>query len=376
MHPDDIAVRTHQSVFDVERVARAVGPEGFREDPLAVLGVQDVHPQLRVGEALLRRVSGEPLVLGTDVQRRAVLVDRVHVDDDRHLFHQGAVPLLGLAYSRLRFLVLGDVEDDALPAQRLAPSVPQQHGFVMQPQGVPVTCDGSIVLAPAIVEGGGGVRGDDPVAIVRVQPRGPDVRIGLPLLGREAVHLLDLRTDVKDAAGGGFLDVGDRGELIDEAPESEFRLATTFLGVTTCRDVLHHSLPDHAFVPGLDHDRAVVHPDHRSVLAHHPVLDVEGPPGEIRTARIRDRRLSVFGVQDREPEIGRVQPFVDGEAGELLDGGAHVLHDVAGPAGLARRDVRHHGKVLHQRPVAMLRVGEALLGLLLPCDVVHHAVRS
>ena len=70
VQPDHLPGGRHDPVFDVERFAGPVRPLGFLQDVGTVVGVQHPHPQLEVIQALLRRVAGELLVAGADVERR------------------------------------------------------------------------------------------------------------------------------------------------------------------------------------------------------------------------------------------------------------------------------------------------------------------
>src|SRR5918998_2504325 len=90
-------------------IASLVGAPGFGQDPLFVVGMENLYPELRVLQPLLGSVAEHPLYLWAHVDGGADLVYRVYVGDRRYLFHQGAVALFGLPELILGLLTLGDI---------------------------------------------------------------------------------------------------------------------------------------------------------------------------------------------------------------------------------------------------------------------------
>jgi len=103
--------------------ARLVRPLRELEDPVPVLGVEVVDPELRIPQSRAGREAEQALVLRADVQGGAHVVDRVLVHDHRELLDQGPIPGLGLRQPRLDRLELGDVERDTLPELRVTVGV-------------------------------------------------------------------------------------------------------------------------------------------------------------------------------------------------------------------------------------------------------------
>jgi hypothetical protein len=77
--------------------------------------MQVVDPEPGIGQASLRWVPEHLLVLRTDVERGARVVDRVLVDHHGQLLDEGPVVLLGLAEPELGLLAAGHVDAHALP---------------------------------------------------------------------------------------------------------------------------------------------------------------------------------------------------------------------------------------------------------------------
>ena len=85
-NPDDAAVAGEEPVIDsgVDGAA-GVAVRDIAEHELAVVRVQELDEEPRVGEPLGLRVAEQPLHLGADVDRRAELVELVDVDDEGEL---------------------------------------------------------------------------------------------------------------------------------------------------------------------------------------------------------------------------------------------------------------------------------------------------
>jgi hypothetical protein len=95
--PDRVAVFVDHAVLDGERLAGAVGPLVLLQDALAVVGVQQVLPELRVRTELLRRVAEHPLYVRAAVHGGVGLVGRVDVDDRRQALYERPVDLTSAA---------------------------------------------------------------------------------------------------------------------------------------------------------------------------------------------------------------------------------------------------------------------------------------
>ena len=270
--PDHAPVGPDDPVVDIEGVSGRIGALGFHQYPLAVVGVQHGCPEAGLVHPPFGRVPGEPLVLRADVQGRAQFVHGVHVDGHRHLLHQVAIAHLRLAETLLGLHALGDVERDALPEQGRSAIVTDQDGLVVEPDHATVFGDRAILPAPAVILGGL-LRLQDPRAVVGMQPLAPQGRVGQPLSGGVPVHMLDLRADVEVATRGGFLDVGDRWELLHERPEPRLGLTEAVLGLALLRDVEHDALIEGAAARACRHGHGLVaHPHPGAVEGLDPVL--------------------------------------------------------------------------------------------------------
>ncbi len=113
------------------------------------------------------------------------------------MLDDGSEPLFRFAELLLGFAPLGDVEDDPLREAEVAELVPEHDGLVVHPDpsavSVPVPILGFVREPILIVTFDGS---DHPIVVVRVQAKLPQFGLPLPLLGRVAVDLLHLRTDV------------------------------------------------------------------------------------------------------------------------------------------------------------------------------------
>ena len=93
--PNHSSVLGHQAIFGPERLAGRIGSGVFGENPLAILFVKELGPQSQVLRPFVWGVAQNVLNLWTDVDRRALPVDRVDVGDHRDLFHQLPVLCFG-----------------------------------------------------------------------------------------------------------------------------------------------------------------------------------------------------------------------------------------------------------------------------------------
>ena len=82
--PDDSSVARDQSVVEVHRLQPGGVPlHDLRQHALAVVGVQRVAEEIGIGEPLLLGVAQQRRNLRADVERRALVVELVDVDDER-----------------------------------------------------------------------------------------------------------------------------------------------------------------------------------------------------------------------------------------------------------------------------------------------------
>ncbi len=129
-YPHDPAVARDQSVLLDPRFARLVVQVMGRELDLAIVGMQQLGPDVRLVQPLLSRVAEQGLHLRADEQR-APLVVRVHlVDDGGNLLDEHAVASLRGAEAVLGALAVGQVLDQPLPVHGGAVAVADQdRGF-------------------------------------------------------------------------------------------------------------------------------------------------------------------------------------------------------------------------------------------------------
>src|SRR5262245_43618553 len=87
------------------------------DHPLAIVGMEQAGPELRVGLPLLGGVAEDLLDLWADVSPLAVLADLAGVDDRRQALDEAAVvlPRLGDLIQKLIYPVIGP-----LPCRRIA----------------------------------------------------------------------------------------------------------------------------------------------------------------------------------------------------------------------------------------------------------------
>ena len=190
-------------------------------DPLAVVGVQARSPQGRVGAPLGRLVAEQGLDLRRDVVPSSDRPRLGPVDAGGQAVDHAAMALVRGRQRLLSAVLGGDVDQHAAPerdrAVRLA-----EPGHVADPDDLavaaahpvlghdPLVGAARLVLEPILLL-------DHAVAIVGVDVLEPDVGVGHPLLGREAQHVLDLRADVEEEAGGTGLGlVDDRRQPLDQ----------------------------------------------------------------------------------------------------------------------------------------------------------------
>src|SRR5215208_464911 len=79
-----------------EGIAGLIGAPGFGQDPLFVVGMENLYQELGVLPPFLGSVAEHLFYLWAHVDGGVDLVYPVYVGDRRYVFHQGAVALLGL----------------------------------------------------------------------------------------------------------------------------------------------------------------------------------------------------------------------------------------------------------------------------------------
>ena len=120
--PHDPAVLRDQPVLPVEHVAGHVGVGELAEDVIAVVGVEHLAEEVRVGHPLLGRVSGELLDLRADVEG-ALGVEALDVRHQRELLDHALIPGLRLGERVLGHAAVGHVLAHAHDARRGAVGV-------------------------------------------------------------------------------------------------------------------------------------------------------------------------------------------------------------------------------------------------------------
>ena len=109
-YPHDRSVRTQEPVLDLEALSGSLRPSVLLQDPIPVVGMDQLHPRVRLRHPFARRDAGQLLDLRRDVRQPVVAVRILLVGEvghDRQLLDQLPVALL-------RPLLLGDVEHHAL----------------------------------------------------------------------------------------------------------------------------------------------------------------------------------------------------------------------------------------------------------------------
>jgi hypothetical protein len=144
--PDRAPVARDEPVFATPRLPRLVVQIVCGERVLTILGMQELHPDVRLLEPLLARVAERHLDLWADVQRLAVVVGCDDVDDGRHVLDERAVARLGGPERLLRALGRRDVVHHAVPADRPAVPVPDGNAAVARPDHLTVRPDHAVIL--------------------------------------------------------------------------------------------------------------------------------------------------------------------------------------------------------------------------------------
>ena len=215
VYPRDGAVPADDSIVHRERLAGRGGMTSDLDRSLAILGMKDLRPEVRIGHPLLDRVPEDLLVAAAhelgDV--RGFGPGAVEVDDRGHLLDESTEPRDRLLERRLVRVFVRHVREDADPA----PSVDVVRRLVPEPviravgDTRPVRDD-----PPTVVRGSLSVEGTRIVGMDEARPETGIVEVGV---GRVAEGRLGLRPepDHRRRSIGG--DVRDDRELGDRCVE-------------------------------------------------------------------------------------------------------------------------------------------------------------
>ena len=224
--PYDAAVLRDHPVLDVVGAVRLLGEHRRLEDPFAIVGVHQLGPQRRVGGQLVRGVADEGLHLRAEVRARVVGPVRVDVGHDRRLLDERPVAFLGLLEPFERGRAVDRLVHHALPVQRSAFLVADQHGLVVDPHDPTVLGEHPVVGAVRRARGDDGlVRGPHRRHVVGVQAIDPPGGLGQPLLDRVAQDAFDAGADVQERTGPldprvRVFEVHHAGEVVEQRPEA------------------------------------------------------------------------------------------------------------------------------------------------------------
>ncbi len=278
----------------------------------------------------------------------------------------------------LRVLAGRDVEQDPLPHHRFAVCIAEQLRLVAHPHDATVATDEPVLGREGLAGLVGPLRElEDAVAVLRMQVVHPELRVPQAGSRWEPEQPLVLRADVQ--GGAHVVDrvlVHDDGQLLDQGPVVRLRLLEAFLGQLALGDVEHHPLEQRvAVVVASDRDRLVPDPHLATLARPHPVFGAEGRLAVLARRPLREDALQVIGVDQGRPELG-IPELVGRVAEQLL----HLRADVGrGRLAAAVRRVPGVGDrrdAFDQRPVARLRLGEVLFGVLAFGDVVLDTLRQ
>ena len=180
--PHGPSILRRQAILHVEGVARGVRAVGLSDHPVAIVGMKHPDPELGIREPLLRRVTGQALVLRADVDGARDGIDGVDVDGGGQSFHQIAVSIVGQAEPLLTLHPLGGIYRHAQPEPGSALVVADQHRMVVDPHGPAVLRRRAVLLRPLVAIRC--VRRQHPLAVLGVDPLLPERGVGRPLLRR------------------------------------------------------------------------------------------------------------------------------------------------------------------------------------------------
>ena len=143
-----------------------------------------------------------------------------------------AFSLVGPAEGFFRLPLLGNVEEDSLPAHRPPIVVAKEHRLVTDPHHPAVGADHAVLDPPRL---SGLIRHlqllEDALSIFRVEPLDPQLRVSHVLRLGVSGESEDLRADVQDGAEVvDVIDVHDRRNLLDQVPVFGLGRSEPFLG--------------------------------------------------------------------------------------------------------------------------------------------------
>ena len=213
VEPHGAAVSGDDSVLDPARQAASARSLG-RVEPVLVVGMDDLVPELGVRVPVLGGVAEDRRGLFADRERLLRTVDRIEVGDRRHLFLEGTEPLFrlhppggGLARSSFARIPHGldlleldpaslrDVHDQA-PKSRFRPNGRgRELAHVPEPRLTTVLGGEAILDVEPIALRRPHPGIDDSVPVVRMHALEPGPRILDPLAGRVAEQVRDAVRD-------------------------------------------------------------------------------------------------------------------------------------------------------------------------------------
>ena len=169
---------------------------------LAIVGMQQLDPDVGLIEPLLPRVPEQLLDARVRVDRAPLVVGSHLVDDGGDPLDERPVSGVGDGECMLGLHPRADIDDDALPVDPLARVIADEHGEVMDPDVVSVRVDRAVLhverlagldrVEPALA-GALAILGSDPLRPVGVRRRHE--------VGRVAEHVFDVGTDVQQLHG-------------------------------------------------------------------------------------------------------------------------------------------------------------------------------
>jgi hypothetical protein len=176
------------------------------ERGLAVVGVEQLHPDVRLVEPLRLRVPERRLDVRAHVHRAPVVVPSHAVEDGGQVVDERPVLRLGATQCELDVLRARDVGDDAVPEPDRAIGAPEGDGRVTDPHRLAVRAHHAVLA----LERGPELASRPPLiaderTVVGVGLPDPELGVGQVGLERVAEQLLHLRAEVE---GGGPLVVG------------------------------------------------------------------------------------------------------------------------------------------------------------------------
>ena len=370
--PDNAAVGGEDPVLRDPRLTGLPGVSAGGEHLVAIVGMDHREPDHRIVDP---RLGGDAEhvaelrahVLDRDV-RRIPRSEHVAVLDRRAPLDQCAEAVLGRSRLLLGFMQRRDVHHHAFEQQRLAARVPPlQHGVVDDPDHpavlgqVPVlhlerhafidASLGGLVHARVVVRvhassptavGPLGLRVAEHLRDLRRDERGERAVLGRPHLpqiddrrnvGEDVSELLlGVRALLFRALSLGDLDAHQLVRLLQRGRArayAELELVVCGgkrqLRLLLDGDVDHHPLPAGGVAVDVSKEHGVVaQPDNLSLGADHPVLALPRVAGARREVVRRELTLAIVGMQDLDPHVRLIEPFLHRVAEQVLDHAVHV----------------------------------------------------